>query len=524
MRSRAGRSWVTVVATAAVIAVGVMGTTSAGAAITGGPAPGSPQYMARDARNIENAFGREVGPGGELESPAYLAGLGPDVAAATIEHALSDAQDPADPALTPGNLVPGWSAGTPDRADWAGHRGRELSVRFAAPDGAVLSGTLFAPLAAAKDPYTHQPLSAPYPGVVMVTGSIQAAEAMYAWLAEDLAERGYVVLTFDVQGQGQSQTLPQEGPVPGLPGCGPNPTSKDPGQATPCDGVPSEQQTSFDQDTEAAITYFESANNPWSALVEHSFDDHVDPSRDVPLALIGHSTGAVTATYLQELDPRIAAIVALDKLTATCDAISDDEAEITMPAIPCPITPEVPALGIQSEYGFAPQPYWEASCSSFEPCPAAPDASYAPPNIDQAPDPNREEKTGFDTWQAAGADSMVIVPRASTHLDYTDEPPSLPASQWGQAMASYYVQAWLDKYLKGDEQNVGNLENGGAPHLLATSLTYLDPTPQGIWKPVSLNRDGHLSFYFCSGYAFDVHNGSPTSSVVDDDITGDGCQ
>ena len=45
---------------------------------------------------------------------------------------------------------------------------------------------------------------------------------------------------------------------------------------------------------------------------------------------------------------------------------------------------------------------------------------------------------------------MVIVPRASTHLEYTDIPYVLPASRYGQDVASHYTQAWLDKYVKHD--------------------------------------------------------------------------
>ena len=50
----------------------------------------------------------------------------------------------------------------------------------------------------------------------MITeGSVQGSEGMYRWLAEDLAERGYVALTYDVQGQGGGETLPHEpAPVP----------------------------------------------------------------------------------------------------------------------------------------------------------------------------------------------------------------------------------------------------------------------------------------------------------------------
>jgi dienelactone hydrolase len=486
-----------------------------------GPAPGSGAYMARDLANMETAFGRDTV---QLASPAYLAGLPPTLAWRWLAQISYQGAHPQDPSVTGGNLVPGWNAGNPDRAGWAGTRGRELAVHFTAADGAVLSGTLFAPLPGARDPYTHQPIGFPLPGVVITTGSIQASSGVYEWLAEDLAERGYLVLTFDVQGQGTSETFPHQGGDPARPGCGP---TTQPDQETPCAGVPSEQQAGFDQDTEDAVTFLLSmpshrypdvasgaptdALDPWWHLFDHSPDRHtVTPGRTTRVALIGHSTGAVTASYLQGLDPRLQVAVALDKITATKDSISDDQAELG--SLPGPVVPKVPTLGMQSEYGFEPQPYWEAGCSSFEPCPAAAGGSpTTPPDLSRAPNPNREEDTGFDAWAAKGIDSMVIVPRASTHLDYTDEPPILPASVWGQAMASYYVQAWLDHYLRHDPK-------AGAA-LLSTNLHYLEPVGGGKWEPVTIPRNQDLSFYFCSGYRF--HAGGRV--VTDKDIVGDGC-
>ncbi|MCP6445943.1 hypothetical protein NL461_26680, partial [Klebsiella pneumoniae] len=64
------------------------------------------------------------------------------------------------------------------------------------------------------------------------------------------------------------------------------------------------------------------------------------------------------------------------------------------------------------------------------------------------PSPTREKETGFDAWRSAGVDSLLVVPRASTHLEYTDIPLALPASRWGQALTSAYTQRWLDHYLK----------------------------------------------------------------------------
>ena len=58
----------------------------------------------------------------------------------------------------------------------------------------------------------------------------------------------------------------------------------------------------------------------------------------------------------------------------------------------------------------------------------------APPT--QAPDPRREQKTGFDAWRSAGVDTMLVVPRASTHLEYTDIAYVMPASRWDPASAA----------------------------------------------------------------------------------------
>src|SRR5207245_6187586 len=96
---------------------------------------------------------------------------------------------------------------------------------------------------------------------------------------------------------------------------------------------------------------------------------------------------------------------------------------------------------------------------------------------DQAPGPTREAKTGFDGWRKAGVDSMLIVPRASTHLEYTDINYALPASRYGQDLASVYVQAWLDKYLKHDP--------GADGQLPATPSSFLEPDARGRCAAVS---------------------------------------
>ena len=141
----------------------------------------------------------------------------------------------------------------------------------------------------------------------------------------------------------------------------------------------------------------------------------------------------------------------------------------------------MPALGVQSEYGF---------------------------NVavnETAPDPKREQETGFEGFRKAGVDTMMIVPRASTHLEYTDISWALPASRYGQDLSSHYVQAWLDKYLKH--------RPGADRRLLTKRIRYLEPVGDGKWKPVKLRRNRNLSFYFCSGWSFLTERGARAKNL-----------
>jgi hypothetical protein len=441
---------------------------------------------------------------------ANAAVIGPAFAA----QLQAQAATPTRPALTPAMAVPGWNSGNPYRADWAGTRGQVTPVQFTNRYGALLRGHVFAPLPGATDPYTGEPLEGPFPGVVLTTGSVQGSEGMYLWLAQDLAERGYVVLTYDVQGQGTSETFPHGGDVADLPYCS-FAAAPLPGEESPCPGVPSQQTANFVYGTEDAIDFFLStptahygnpsagstavdAHNPLWELFDRSPDpDPVTPGRTTRLALIGHSLGAIAVSYVQGVDERVQTIVALDKLSTTASIRGGEEFDAQGP-----LNPVVPALGIQSEYGFTVAPYF-ANSGLFDPAGAG--------SPTEAPDPRRELATGFDGWTAAGVDSMVIVPRASTHLEYTDINYVLPASRYGQALSSAYTQAWLAKYLQRDP--------AADSALLAPTLHYLEPDATGTWQPLTLDREERLSFYFCSGYDLATASGRQS----DDDIAEVGC-
>src|SRR3954452_22690352 len=198
-------------AVGAALAVVVAGSPTAMAA-PNAPAPGTPEYLARDAQNIADAYGRQTAPDGQL-SPEYGLASASYINPVFTADLLAQAARPNRPALSPAMAVPGWNSGNPYRKDWAGTRGEMTPVSFTNRYGALVHGDLFAPLPGAHDPYTGRALQGPYPGVVITTGSVQGSERMYWWLAQDLAERGYVVLTYDVQGQGRSETFPHRGGI-----------------------------------------------------------------------------------------------------------------------------------------------------------------------------------------------------------------------------------------------------------------------------------------------------------------------
>ena len=106
---------------------------------------------------------------------------------------------------------------------------------------------------------------------------------------------------------------------------------------------------------------------------------------------------------------------------------------------------------------------------------------------------------------------MVIVPRASTHLEYTDIAYVLPASRYGQAVASIYTQAWLAKYLQHDPaaDDVLLAFDAALPGAgLDRHLAAGDAGPRGAPVVLLLLR---------------VRHRDGVRPAVDDDIAGVGC-
>lgn len=243
-------------------------------------------------------------------------------------------QHPTEPILTLGQLIPGATNADPYRLDWE-KQGRGIQVPFEYRNryNARITGNLWAPATGAR-----------HPGIVITTGSIQGYEEMYLWAAQGLAEAGYIVMTYDVQGQGQSETF------------GHNDDGSLWCNTEGCPGVPFQQDANFVEGTEDALDWFLSESNPLRARINEK-----------RLGLAGHSLGAAAVTNVGNSDKRIDAVVAWDNAN-----LSEE------------IQPRVPTMGQNADYFFNPTPATSAPAADSK------NATY-----------RRFVKAGVDSMQVA---------------------------------------------------------------------------------------------------------------------------
>ena len=340
-------------------------------------------------------------------------------------------------------------------------------VYFTARDGATLSGHVWATRSG----------PARRAGVVITDGSVQADEQLYWYAAQALAKAGYVVLTFDPQGQGQSDT----------PGEAPDQQEGVPAQS---DGRP------FFDGTEDAINFFLSTPaQPYQPVpscssgtshalkqntrVQQGLDSAYNPFWAIlnpnRLGLAGHSYGAAGVSYIGQWDPRVSAIVAWDNLAApnpnaTTGASGGGPAEKPCPGDPAdrsvpPISK--PALGLSADYFLPPTP------NAAQPDPAA-------------------KTTESVAYTRAGVDSGEIIIRGGSHLDFSFIPNvAFGASLRGADLITWYTTAWFDKYIRGDRS---------ADARLLTTRWQNDSAEAAV----DPNHDGNMfSFYYQS--RLDIH-------------------
>ena len=413
------------------------------------PSRASPEYVQRDIQNMADAYGRNTQQ--QLGNPAYMTALQTEHNEVWLNQLAQQAATPTRLAITPGQRLPGLERRQPAAPRLGGHARAARAGRVHEPLRRAASAAACSRRCRARATRTRRgACRRPYPGVVITTGSIQGSERMYWWLAQDLAERGYVVLTYDVQGQGTSETLPHENDqVNALPFCNPFAEPHDgesvrlPGRARaaglelrlrhagrarllPVDAAealpePQRRRHAGERLQPALARCSTAARDRRTAT----------PGRTTRVAIIGHSLGASAVSYVQgdrqaRADGRRARQAARRRRRAGFPAATSSRS--------------CPALAVQSEYGFKVQPYWLQHGSSIAPQPGPPDRGARP----AARAEDRLRRAG--ARRASTRCSSCRAPRRTS-----SSPTSrfvLPASRYGQALTSVYVQRWLERYLK----------------------------------------------------------------------------
>lgn len=371
--------------------------------------------------------------------PAYVADFGATALESAIENQLDQLRELPNGRVYGGlgQLLPGGSVGDPQRY----HDVTTTEVNFLMRSGAKLEGHLFHPVGAGQP--------GQQPAVVLTTGSIQGTQHMYWWLARTLAEHGYLVFTWDVQGQGESESTPHQ-PGSVLP--------FDPADGSAQDGVPFQQDFNFDEGTIDALRFFMStpdepyvpgtwtdddlaAEQAREPLTEEPID-WVNPAwasfDRVNLGIVGQSKGAGTVSYVQQCSDRgdlwsrpaadgglaefctrsfpIKAVVGYDSLTASHRG---------------DIVPLVPGMNQQAD-GYFLNPTVRQT---------------APTATEQA---SRVDGGAFRAWSDAGLDVYAMTIRGGTHSEWTEVPFILPTTTYGTALADYYSLAFFDRYVHPD--------------------------------------------------------------------------
>ena len=296
-------------------------------------------------------------------------------------------------------------------------------VLFTARDGATLSGTVWA---TRSGPATR-------PGIVITTGSVQAPETLYWGLAATLAKHGYVVLTYDVQGQGRSDTF----------GAGPDRQ----------EGVPAQAGQPFYDGTEDALNFFFSnpknpyvpqkscgnANNGVGTSHAGKQKRRVNEGLDAPynpfwktldrsrVGIAGHSLGASAVSYVGQIDPRVDATVAWDNLSA-------------------PKRPSRLPVGLLAAAGQRAD--HEAGAWACRPTTSS-SRSRTPRTRTRRP----RTRASSPTRRRASTRWRSII-RGGTHYEFSFLPGNTAAYPFGTAtlrgmdMVAWYSTAWFDRYVK----------------------------------------------------------------------------
>jgi hypothetical protein len=320
------------------------------------------------------------------------------------------------------------------------------------------------------------------PAIVINNGSIVGIQGLYLWAVQPLVRAGYLVMTFDHRGQGQSDFLSPDG----TPGTNLEPSVFWLNLVDAIDFLHSSPEAPHPQNLNCAATGSSeiTAYNP-----QHQW---LDRTR---LGVAGHSFGAAGASIAQSCgapsaEPWPGWLVEhnpIDVIVAW-DALGRPGTEVAANGFPLigengsagaplylirgtgypAIIPRVPALDMPSDYGLLSSPYLLGiDRDAFMP--------------------------SFRYWQEGGEPVMVVIPQASTHGQYSP-PPLTPAASWCPADASpecdggwalpmqqHYTVAWFDRWLKlpgepGHEDADARLLDDGHPVTGAVNMSWHFPS------------------------------------------------
>ena len=390
----------------ALLAALVLGGIALPAALAGNDYS-DPAYAEHDVDNITRSTGRHLADlsrpewhqaSADATAQSYLAALGiqlSDIGNGRLHTGL-------------GQWIPGGSVGDPEAYNAMPSR----RVQFLARTGAKLSGHVWGSEGSGRKP-----------GIVITTGSIQATDGMYQWLAQILARAGYEVLTFDVQGQGESEGFGHA-----------------PGDRTPNgDGFPAQQQPVFVDGTIDALRFFLSTpDHPYTPVGWTAADviaakagrgpaeqiDFVNPGYGVldgsRIGIAGHSLGATAVSVVQQCSDQ----GEVWRTVAACQGQSYPiRTVIGFDALSDTVTPVVPGMDQEADGYF------------LNPTPSP-----------QAPDPNAN-LGAFTKWANAGLDTYAFSVRGGTHVEWSYIPLISLATTYGRHQIGYYTLAWFDRWL-----------------------------------------------------------------------------
>lgn len=427
-------------------------------AVPGDPEPGTPEWRIRDAQNMADANGRLED---EYANPAFGRTFWTTTIGTYFSNVSDQALHPNRPILTLAQWIPGGTTADPYRVHWDDElgRGNRQRIEYSNRYGARIEGNVFYPKLPCKDPVTGTVSGGPFPSVVVTTGSIQGYQELYFWAAQGLAESCYVVMTYDVQGQGHSETFAHH--PDGSLWC----------DQSSCPGVPFQQADNFYSGTTDALDWFVSTANPVRSLVDES-----------RIGLAGHSLGAGAVTAVGNRDARVAAVVAWDN--AALDAGQ---------------APRVPTMGQNAEYFFNQTPThdltgYNSKIGTFE----------------------KFKTAGVPSMQVALRSSMHLEWTYVPYILPASKTGERVAMYYTLAWFDRYLKGGgtLDGAELSAEQAAQRAD--AARRLTATSFDNSadrSAIGAGAWDPTAnanvpheIAGDavaGHLSFYFRSAYAFD---------------------